>query len=46
LIEMLVKERIANRIEGLCALDGYDDNLNLVSSRTEDENPISPAPEK
>lgn len=26
--------------------DGYDDNLNLVSSRTEDENPISPAPEK
>ncbi|CAO3679542.1 unnamed protein product [Umbelopsis vinacea] len=34
------------RIEGLCALDGYDDNLNLVSSRTEDENPISPAPEK
>ena len=27
-------------------LDGYDDNLNLVSSRTEDVNPISPAPEK
>ncbi|KAI8579664.1 hypothetical protein K450DRAFT_240923 [Umbelopsis ramanniana AG] len=25
---------------------GYDDNLDLVSSRTEDENPISPAPEK